>query len=139
MIPIAILNFILSNWRYFAGGAAAIVIGLALWHLDDAIWQRGADAQAALDKPIIEALTKDRDTLKANQTVLTDGLIACNASVASFKTAADARTADAAKALAALRGASVKAATLSAQVLAMKPGADICASADALMLGSLAP
>lgn len=137
MTPITILAFILSNWRYFAGGAVAIVIGLALWHLDDAIWQRGADAQAALDKPIIDALTTDRDTLKANQTVLTDGLTACNASVASFKTAADARAADAAKAIAALRGASQKASSLSAEILAMKPSADVCMSADQIIMRGL--
>lgn len=134
-----VITFLLTYWRYAAGGAVVIAIGLFVWHLDDAAWQRGSDARAALDKPVIDRLTMDNGTLKANQTTLQASLDAQNAAVAALKTSSDQRAADAAKALAGLRAASTKAATLSAQVLALKPGVDVCKSADALMLGSLAP
>jgi hypothetical protein len=84
-----------------------------------------------------DGATRDLATCQGNQQALTKSLDAQNASLAALKAQGDAATASAAKALQAAAAATTAAQASATKVMAAKPGADVCASADALILETL--
>jgi len=84
-----------------------------------------------------DSATRDLTTCQGNQQALTKSLDAQSASIAALKAQGDAATASAAKAVQATFTASAAAQASAAKLLASKPGADLCTSADALILETL--
>lgn len=76
---------------------------------------------------------------KGNVERLDGALKAQGAAVTALKAESAQRSAEAAKALTAARSATTAANRRVGAILAAKPGADMCASADDLILGSLTP
>lgn len=84
-----------------------------------------------------DAALRDFGTCRGNTDRLQAAVDRQNSALNALKTESDRKTAEAEKAASAARAASAKAASSAKAILAAKPGADMCASADALILGSL--
>lgn len=79
------------------------------------------------------------NTCQGSVKTLDAALTRQNGAVTALKTEGAQRSAEAAKALTAAQRATVAANRRVGAILAAKPGADMCASADDLILGSLTP
>ena len=105
-----------------------------------AVWIGGHAAEAGLRtsvrtaQALADAATRNLITCQGNQDALTKAVEAQNASLAALKAQGAAATASATRAVQATLSASASAQASAARLLAAKPGADICASADALIL-----
>jgi hypothetical protein len=109
---------------------------IALWIASSAT-EAGLRSSVKTAQTQADAATRNLVTCQGNQNALTKSLNAQNASLTALKAQSDAATASADKALAAASSASIAAQTAAATVLASKPGADLCTSADALILETL--
>jgi hypothetical protein len=89
------------------------------------------------DGPLLAIANADLITCRSNEGVLSGSLDAQNAAVARLKAAGDARIASASAGVAKAQGLSVAADQKAVAILNHKAAGDACASADALILGSL--
>lgn len=109
---------------------------IALWIASSAT-EVGLRASVKTAQAQADAATRNLVTCQGNQQALSQSLDAQNASLAALKAQGDAATASATKAVQAAASASAAAQTSVAKLLGAKPGADVCASADALILETL--
>jgi hypothetical protein len=134
-----ILSWLTSKLAGPILGACSGVLLVALF----ALWIASSATEAGLRSSVksaqaqTDAATRNLATCQGNQDALTKSLDAQNASLAALKARGDAATASADKAVAAASTASSAAQASAAKLLASKPGADLCASADALILETL--
>ena len=119
-----------------ACSGALLIALIALWIASGAT-EAGLRSSVKTAQTQADAATRNLATCQGNQDALTTSLDAQNASLAALRTQGQAATASADKAIAAESTASVQAQAAAAKLLAAKPGADICASADALILETL--
>ena len=137
------MTFILS-WltSKLAGPILGACSGLLLAALA-ALWIASQATQAGLRSSVkaaqaqTDAATRNLATCQGDQDALTKSLDAQNASLAALQKQGQTATATADKAIAAASSASAQAQASAARLLAARPGADICASADALILETL--
>ena len=119
-----------------ACSGALLIALIALWIASGAT-EAGLRSSVKTAQAQADAASRNLITCQGNQDALTKSLDAQNASVAALKAQGAAATASANKALAAASSASAAAQTSAAKLLTAKPGADLCASADALILETL--
>jgi len=134
-----ILSWLTSKLAGPVLGACSGVLLIALIVLWVASTATEAGLRSSVKTAQAQADTASRNlvTCQGNQDALTKSLNTQNASLAALKAQGDAATAAADKALTAASTASHAAQASAATLLAAKPGADLCASADALILETL--
>ena len=117
--------------------AAALLLALAVLWIASAATEAGLRASITTAQAQADAAARNLATCQGNQDALTKSLAVQNASLATLKAQGDAATASADKAVQAATSASSAAQASAAKLLADKPGSDLCASADALILETL--
>jgi len=134
-----ILSWLTSKLAGPILGACSGVLLIALI----ALWIASSATEAGLRSAVKTAQTqadaagRNLAACQGNQDALTKSLNTQNASLVALKAQGDAATASADKAVAAASSASTAAQATAAKLLAAKPGADLCASADAMILETL--
>jgi len=135
----AILAWLTSKLAGPILGACSGLLLVALF----ALWIASQTTEASLRSELktaqaqAAAAAHDLATCQTNQTTLTQSLNTQNASLTALKAQGDAVTASADKAVQAATSASSAARAAAANLLTAKPGGDLCASADALILETL--
>jgi len=109
----------------------AALIGL---YIVSGVTEAGLRASIKTAQAQADTATRNLTTCQGNQDALTKSLSTQNASLAALKAQGDAATASADKAVQAATTASTAAQAAAVKLLAAKPGADLCTSADALIL-----
>lgn len=104
-------------------------ISLFGWHIVDGALQAATDSQNAA-----AAAQKSLGTCQANRTTLQASIDQQNTQIQALGQASATAQARAAQALAAAQAKANVANAREAQIMAAKPGADLCRSADALIL-----
>ena len=132
------------------GGPVAAAVAVALALALSFVWASGKAAEASLGRDVkardasIVRLTSERDAARGDLTTCRNTrdaqkleLDAQSAAVRRWKGEAEANAARAAAALKDARASRERATRSAGAILAATPGADLCASADAIILGSV--
>lgn len=133
MIALA-LKFLTSRLAGPIGAAASVVLLLALL----ASCASGKIKNRQIEKLTgnVAQLSADLGTCRTNKVTLQNAIDRQNSLVTAWKADGDRRSAEAQKAVDAARAGATLASRDAARIMAIKPGADLCQSADALIIGS---
>lgn len=152
MGPLALLKFISpTGWVAIVGGFVIAFAGVQTLRLDHAKadqFDRGACTDKACKgvkwkdevsqlRPALVQARADLVQCQSNRAALQASIDAQNADVDRWKAAATSAQAESAKALSIAQAATATASKRVAGILAAKPGADACKSAEDLINGSL--
>jgi hypothetical protein len=119
-----------------ACSGALLIALIGLWVASSAT-EAGLRSSVKTAQAQADTASRNLVACQGNQDALTKSLSVQNASLAALKAQGAAATASADKAVAAASSASTAAQASAAKLLASKPGADLCTSADALILEAL--
>jgi len=114
--------------------AAVLLLALAALWITSAVTEADLRANLKTAQTQVDAAARNLATCQDNQGVLSRSLGAQNASLSALKAQGAAATASADKAVQRADTASNSAQAAATNLLAAKPGSDLCASADALIL-----
>ena len=121
----------------FGACSGALLIALFVLWIASGATEAGLRAGVKTAQAQADAASRNLVTCQGDQGALSKSLDAQNASLAALKAQGQTATAAADKALAAAASESLTARASAGRLLATKPGADLCASADALILETL--
>lgn len=142
----ALLSILVGGWKFFTGpvgrwvALAAAVLALLAGVHHHGVTQGRDGEKAKADRAINDRVTGWRarlDTCRANADQLDAALTRQNGAVAALAAESAQRSAAAAKALTAAQRATAAANQRVGAILAAKPGADQCTSAEALIMESI--
>lgn len=134
MIPFALKGL----WDFIPKAVfAALAVALGCFLIAASIQNAGLKGKIRRAEITIGNLQVDLRQCQANRITLTDALGRQNAAVAAMRDADAQQAADAAKAVSEARRAADDANRRMAAIMRARPGADRCASADALILETI--